>query len=98
MSPLINFVARYNLVDSRPGRLDPGKKPQYPLRRRLVGPHILSERYGEQKISWPYLQTNHYSSFDQHPIPTPNKLCGSSSLEVSEVSNLMSSVCDTANT
>jgi hypothetical protein len=34
---------------SRPCRFTPGKRPRYPLCRRLGGPQTLSERYGEEK-------------------------------------------------
>jgi hypothetical protein len=36
---------------SRPGRFIPAEKPQYPLARRLGGPHDLSGRYGEGEKS-----------------------------------------------
>jgi hypothetical protein len=36
---------------SRPGRFTPrGRKPGYPLDRRLGGPQKKSERHGEEKI------------------------------------------------
>jgi hypothetical protein len=39
-----------------PAALPPGKKPRYPLDRRLGGPQSRSER--REEISWPYWGSN----------------------------------------
>jgi hypothetical protein len=45
--------------------LQPGKQPRYPLYRRLGGSQSRSGRSGEEKISYPYQESNPESSVVQ---------------------------------